>query len=579
MKRLASRALWIAAALLFVAPPAGAAETTFAQTANEFVDGFLGWRPQHAVDLGLHAYDGRVSDLGRESLEREHGRLKTFAARFTALAQGKLSDDERYECRLLQTAIENELFDFEAMRVYDNNPMAYVRAFDANLYIKRNYAPLAQRTRALISAERGVPAILAAARANLAPTLAKPYVETAINIAGGTADFLAHELVEALAELNDPSLQAQFKQTNDRAVAEFRAYAEWLKAERLPSAHDRIALGKENYRRLLSGELIDLPPERILEIGLRELKREQDAFAAAARKIDPAKPAAVVFREIQHDHPSETSLLPDTRKHLEAIRSFLGEHRIISLPSDVRVRVTETLPYKRATSFASMDTPGPFETDASEAYYYVTPVETNWPAAQKEEWLTAFNYYTTDVVSIHEAYPGHYVQFLHMNASPVTRIEKIFASYAFTEGWAHYCEQMLIEEGYGASGDPVVAAKYQLAQSDEALLRLCRLCVSVKMHCEGLSLEDGAKFFQENCYYEAKPSQAEAMRGTFDPGYLYYTLGKLQIYKLRRDWQAQEGPTYSLKRFHDELLRHGAPPIRLLREKMLRDPASWSAIL
>jgi uncharacterized protein (DUF885 family) len=245
------------------------------------------------------------------------------------------------------------------------------------------------------------------------------------------------------------------------------------------------------------------------------------------------------------------------------------DKEIISLPSSVRPSVQETPKFARATSFASMDTPGPFETTGTDAYYYVTPVEPNWTPQQKEEWLTAFNYYTTDVVSTHEVYPGHYVQFLHLNAAPLSRVEKIFTSYAFVEGWAHYAEQMMIEEGFGASNE-IQAAKLRLAQSDEALLRLCRLCVSIKTHCQGLSLEDATRFFEENCYYEHKPAYQEALRGTFDPGYLYYSLGKLAFLKLRHDYQKQEGSTYSTLTFHNEILKHGAPPIRLLREMVIQ---------
>jgi uncharacterized protein (DUF885 family) len=303
-------------------------------------------------------------------------------------------------------------------------------------------------------------------------------------------------------------------------------------------------------------------------------------FAAAAKAIDPNKPAIEVFREIQRDHPTAESLIPDARRHLEMIRQFVVDHRIVTIPSAVRAEVKETPQYARAGSFASMDTPGPFETNATEAYYYITPTEPDWSEAQKQEWLTSFNYYTTDVVTIHEAYPGHYVQFLNLNASNADKAEKIFGSYAFVEGWAHYCEQIMLDEGFGADAkDPVRAAKYRLAQSDEALLRICRLCVSIKTHCEGMSVDAATKFFQDNCYYEEKPAHQEALRGTFDPGYLYYTLGKLQILKLRHDWQAQEGTAYSLERFNDEMMRHGMPPIRLLREKMLKDPATWNDLL
>ena len=283
---------------------------------------------------------------------------------------------------------------------------------------------------------------------------------------------------------------------------------------------------------------------------------------------------------VQKDHPTAEDLLPNAARGLEEIRDFLKAKDLITLPSEVRAQVRETLPFARATSFASMDTPGPFETKATEAYYYITPVEKDWTPKQAEEWLTAFNFPTTAVVSIHEAYPGHYVQFLHLNASKASRVGKIFSSYAFVEGWAHYTEQMMIEEGFGTQGgDKVRAAKIRLAQSDEALLRVCRLCSSIMLHCQGKSVDEAAKFIEDNCHYEPKPARSEAVRGTFDPGYLNYTLGKLQILKLRADWKRQEGDKFTLKRFHDELLRHGSPPIRLLRAVMLRDPAEHGKVL
>src|SRR2546429_4996436 len=235
--------------------------------------------------------------------------------------------------------------------------------------------------------------------------------------------------------------------------------------------------------------MVSLPPERLLEIGRAELKRKQAVFAEAAKEIDPDKPPIEVYKEIQKDHPTAQSLIPDTAKNLEMIRQFVIDHTIITLPSPVRAQVKETPQFMRATSFASMDTPGPFETKATEAFYYVTPVEPDWPPQQKDEWLTAFNYYTTDIVSVHEAYPGHYVQFLCLNASPANRLEKIFGSYAFIEGWAHYAEQMMVDEGFGSKGGPAKAAKYKMAQADEALLRICRFCVSIKMHCQGINVD------------------------------------------------------------------------------------------
>lgn len=559
------------------------ADGKFAALADEFLAGHLAWRPQTGTALGLHEYDGRMTDFSRASLEAELARLKRFDLRLKDFAGDSLSPRASYDFRILRSAVRKEILKFEDRRVFSENPMTYAGALNVNIYVKRDFAPLAQRVRSIISILGQASNLVVAAKANLDETLARPFVETAVEVAQGSGDFLRKDLVEALKDFKEEPLRAQFLAANDGAVAALKDYITWLKEKRLPKAHDRYALGREKYARMLrDGEFITLSPERILEIGLRELKREQAIFAATARLIDPTRKPIDVFREIQKDHPTEDSLIPDTRKNLEAIRQFLVDRQIVTIPSDVRARVEETPQFDRATSFASMDTPGPFEIRATEAYYYVTPVEKEWPEKQKDEWLTAFNYYTTDVVSIHEAYPGHYLQFLCLNASPATRLEKVLDSYAFVEGWAHYTEQMILDAGFGpnmpsrvAQSDAIKTAKYRLAQSDEALLRLCRLCVSIQMHCQGMTVEQGTKFFQENCYYEEKPARQEAIRGSFDPEYLYYTLGKLQILKLRRDYEKQEGAGYSLKKFHDEMLRHGMPPIRLLREVMLKDRSIW----
>lgn len=550
--------------------PSSKSDGEFNALADEFVRGYLAWRPNMGVSLGLHEYDGKLTDYSADSIARELQRLKEFDRKLASLKTNALSKRGYYDYRILRAEIRRELFRFEDQKVFTENPMTYSTAVDLNIYIKRNFAPLPQRVKSIIAIEREVPRVLQAARQNLKPDLAKPFVETAIDEAKGVVDFLRRDLTDALKEIKD----REFEEANKAAIAEFEKYVAWLQKERLPSAHSRHALGRDAfYKMVREGELIQLTPEQILEKGLKELKREQAIFAQTARKLDLSKSPIDVFKAIQKDHPTEKGLIPDTKKNLEAIRRFCDERKIITFPSPVRARVEETPTYLRATSFASMDTPGPFEKKATEAYYYVTPTENDWPPQQKEEWLTAFNYYTTDIVSIHEAYPGHYTQFLCLNASPANRLEKIISSYAFVEGWAHYTEQMLIDEGFGEAN-----LKYRLAQSDEALLRLCRLCVAIKTHCEDMSLDAATKFFQDNCYYEEKPARQEATRGAYDPGYLYYTLGKLQILKLREDYKKQEGPRYSLQRFHDELLRHGMPPIRLLREIMLKDPSKWDEV-
>ncbi|MEO5717034.1 MAG: DUF885 domain-containing protein, partial [Chthoniobacterales bacterium] len=498
---------------------------------------------------------------------------------------GKLSKDANIDRRVLQTAIARELFLIVEMGVFETNPMVYAGALDVNIYLKRDFKPLEDRLRDIVTIEDQAPNIMTAAKTNLAPALPKPYVELAIQIANGSADFLEKDFAAALKDVKDEALMSAFRDSNQKAAAALHDYAAWLTKERLPKATPDFALGAAKYQKMLAGtELVDLPPEKLLAIGLQRLKEEQQIFANAAKIIDPKKSPIEVFKQIQNEHPKPSELIADVAKDLDLIRQWVLDHHIVAIPSDVRATVTETPQFDRATTFASMDTPGPFEKKATQAYYYITPTEDSWSEKQKNEWLTAFNYYTADVVSIHEAYPGHYVQFLHLNDSPATQVEKIFNSYAFVEGWAHYTEKMMLDEGFGSVPNPtpeqkVRAAKYRMAQADEALLRLCRLCVSIKMHTQGMSVADGAKFFHENCYYEEKPSLAEAMRGTYDPGYLNYTLGKLQILKLRDDYKAQEGANFSLEKFHNEMLNHGAPPIRLLREILLKDQSKWGAVL
>jgi uncharacterized protein (DUF885 family) len=576
-------ALWFVSSV-FAAPTQDA---EYEGVAEEYVKTYLAAHPLQGTALGLHEYDGKISDYSRLALDAELSRLRRFDDRLAKFDPAKLSSRQSIDLRILQAAVKRELFEMQDMAVFERNPMVYARAGDVNVYIKRNFAPLEDRVRSLVAIESQIPNILIAARTNLDEKLPKPFIELAIQIARGSADFLKKDLIAAVSGLKDEQLRVAFQAANRKAANALSDYAAWLEREKLPKATVDFALGEEKFGRFLTQtELVDLPPQKILDIGMTQLKAEQEAFAEAAKKIDPNKPAIEVFKQIQSEHPASDKLIPDIAKDLDKLRKYVVGRKLVGIPSEVRAKVKETPQYLRATSFASMDTPGPFEKRATEAYYYVTPTEEDWPQKEKEEWLTAFNYYTSDVVSIHEVYPGHYVQFLHLNASPASKVEKIFGSYAFIEGWAHYCEKMMIDEGFGSpsnsspSEDDVKrAAKYRMAQADEALLRLCRLCVSIKVHTQNMSIDEATKFFQDNCYYEAKPARQEAMRATFDPGYLNYTLGKLQILKLRDDYKAQQGDEFSLQKFHNELLSHGMPPLRLLREIMLKDQSKWDQVL
>ena len=558
----------------------GSADEAFQKLSEDYLAGYFAARPLFAVALGIHeGYDGKTSDYSKVALDAELSRMKSFETQLTAIDTAGLSKQNFMDYRILLSSIKSEIFNIEDEHTYTHNPMTYADAVDVNTYVKRDFAPLEERVKYIISTENALPALFAAAKANLEDSMPKSFIETAIQIAEGNAGFLKGDLLTALKDVKNDTLMAAFKKANDTGIKAYADFVQWLQKEKLPKANNAYAIGKENYKKmLLYSEGITMEPEQILAIGMQELKKEQDEFNAAAKIIDPNKKPIDVYHDLQKDHPTADSLIPVVKEHLESIRQFLIDHKICSIPSEVRVQVKETPQYARATSTASMDMAGPFEKKATESYYYVTPVDASWNAKQKEDWLNQFDYYTTDNVTIHEAYPGHYTQGLHLNASSATKIEKIFGSYAFVEGWAHYCEKMMVEQGYAAT-DSIATAKHRLAMSGDALLRICRLCNSIKIHCQGSTIEEGTKFFMDNWYQGEKPSYQESLRGSFDPGYLFYTVGKLEILKLRNDYQQQEGSNFSLQKFHDAMMDNGMPPVIMLREILLKDKSKWNQVL
>jgi hypothetical protein len=334
----------------------------------------------------------------------------------------------------------------------------------------------------------------------------------------------------------------------------------------MPHARPDFGIGAEMFSRMLAvNELVDLPLEYILEVGRANLEANKAAYIETAHEIEPAMDVREVALMMSTDHPTKETLIPDAADMLEELRDFIIESDLVSVPSEVRCKVVETPPFLR-WGFAFMDSPGPFEEKATDAYYYVTPVEEEWTEQQAEEWLRRFNYASLCDVSIHEAYPGHYLHFLHASARVTSPVRKVFGSYSFVEGWAHYCEQMMVEEGY--RGDTPVL---RFAQLGEALLRNCRYVAAIMMHTGRMTLDEATRFFMENGFMDELPAQKEALRGTFDPGYLNYTLGKLLILKLRDDLKAKEGDNFNLKRFHDSMLALGYPPVPLVRQYLLAE--------
>lgn len=545
---------------------------------DAYLLGAFAFNPGAGAAAGLHEYDGRGPDLSKARID---ARVAEITRQRTALETLATSSDKEtsLRARALRAALAADLFPLTDAEAPRRNPMFYAGAIDVSLYAKRDYAPIDRRMRAATNVLSAAPGVLDTAGAQLDAALPRVFINTAATIARGQAEFYEKDLLQAFESAGTRAQRDELATAAKAAATAMRGFADWLEHERLPNATDGFAVGRDAFARMLrEQELITQTPEEVLAVGERELERLKARFVAAAREIDPSRPAPDVWAGVMRDHPTAATLIPETRAHLEEIHAFFKDRNLVRYPTDRRVIVDETPRFLRATSFASMDTPGPFETRATESYYYVTPVEPEWDARRAEEWLTAFNYYTTDIVSVHEAYPGHFMQAMHLKDSGIPGAWRFIGSYAFIEGWAHYTEELAIEEGFPPASlakAPHAAAKYRMAQASEALLRVCRLVAAVRMHCQGMTLDQATRFFMDNCYYAEATARAEAERGSYDPGYCLYTVGKLQLMTLRRDWKAQEGPAFSLVRFHDEVQRHGMPPVRLLRERMLKNPELW----
>jgi uncharacterized protein (DUF885 family) len=554
------------------------ASTAFERFTAVFLEAYYQSHPHRAAGLGLHAFDGRVPDYNRRAIEARIAALRDFQRQLAAIDRAYLSPLQALDYRQLDLAIQQELFDWEDVRWWRRNPMFYSDALDVSGYIKRSYAPLDQRVRAMIAHERRFPEIIAVAQSNLLSELPAPFIDTALDVYQGLVTFLEDDLPVAVRPVGDPGLLGEFEQVNRAAISAVRDFVGWLRDELRPKANHDFAIGERLFRRMLwVGEMVDTPLDQLLVRGQAELARVQAEFAATAARIAPGRSPAEVMKSLAANHPSTAELVPAARSMLEDLRQFIVDRGLVTVPSDERCLVEETPAFMR-WAFAMLDSAGVFEPEGTESYYYVTPPESDWPPEKQEEWLTKFDYYTLRDVCIHEAWPGHYLHNLHFRRGPTT-VGKVFGAYSFWEGWAHYVEQMMLDEGYG-DGDP----RLRLVQLAEALLRCCRYIVAIKLHTQDWTVEQATRFIMDNAYMEETPARQEAVRGTFDPGFLNYTLGKLMLLKLRDDYRARseggrattgattEGHPYGwLREFHDRFLSYGAPPIPLVRELMLGD--------
>jgi uncharacterized protein (DUF885 family) len=546
--------------------PALAAGDEFSRFVDDYFDAKFHAQPSAGTEAGLHQYDAELEDLSRERVLARIAELKRLEARLDAFDRSQLSFDEAIDAQALSGDLRGELQGLEVLRNWERNPMPYVRvpgnAVDG--LMKRNFAPAHDRLRAVVARLEAVPAVYAAARANV-QSPPKEFTDLAIRMCNGSAGFFEGAVARWAKDAagSDIALLAEFEKANAAVVRETRALAAWLKDDLLPRSKGSYAIGAENFlAKLKYDEMVELPLDALLARGQAQLDKDHAAFVETARRIDPAKTPAQVMKSLSDEHPTAEDLLPSVRRSLEAARLFLVEKDIVTIPSEVRPLVEETPPFARGGSFASMDNPGPFETKATEAFYYVTPVEKDWDAQHQEQHLRLYNPYVVPMINVHEVWPGHYLQFLYSKHFK-TKTRQLTFCGTNAEGWAHYTEQMMVDQGFG-DGSP----KIRLAQLQEALLRDCRYVCGVKLHTKGMTVEEGTRLFVETGFQEPANGFEEARRGAYNPTYLYYTLGKLEIQDLARDYmQAKKG---SLKQFHDAFVAEGGLPIPLVRKILLR---------
>ena len=548
------------------APPAsGSGDAAFTALSQEYLEDLYRRQPTQATYLGIHKYDDRLEDYSRQAVADAVAAARRFRDRVAAIDAAALSDPRQLDREQLLHAVDSRLLTLDVIRPWAKDADTYSSGLTSTAYImiKREFAPAEERLRRLIAREKAMPAALAEARKNL-ENPPRIYTQIAIEQLDGNRDFFKTAVTAAFAGVTDTALLAEFKQSNDAVIAALADYKKWLQEDLLERSTGDYAIGEATYRRKLSAdEMIDVPLDDLLAIAERDLRKNQAAFAETARRIDPARTAREALASVEADHPPAAKLLSITQGELDALGRFMADRRIITVPAAAPARVQETPPFLRATTSASMDIPGPFETVATEAYYNMTLPDPTWRAAEIEEFMRQWYFAAISNVSVHEVWPGHYLQFLYARNFP-SDVRKVFGANTNSEGWAHYCEQMVIDEGFHAD-DP----RYRMAQIQDALLRDARFIVGIRLHTKGMTVPQAEEFFVKEGYQSAPVARSESKRGTSDPTYGYYTMGKLMILKLREDYQAKAGAQYSLQSFHDAFIKLGPLPLPLMRKAML----------
>ena len=536
-----------------------------------FVDDFLAYLyevlPSQASLDGVHLHDDLLEDFSRPALEAHAHALGGFGRRLQQIDPALLPSSEKIEHAIVASNIDARMHELETVRTWERNPQVYADALGTSLASQAlfSYAPEAERARRIVSKLRQAPRLVQAARDNIrdCPGI---FVKIGLETWRGTLKFIENDLPRAFKTLDDLHILGDLADTASEAAHAMTGYIDYLENDLAHRAKSSFRLGRDNFERKLKlEEGITLNADRLLTIALRELNEVQEEFRVVAGRLNGGDPIAA-WRAAKEDHPDPGTLVAAAQEQVRELEEFLQRQSIVTLPEGEPVVVAPSPEFYR-WAFASMWTPGPFESKPSRAYYYLTDVDRVWPAERQKEHMRDFNLPTLWNISIHEVYPGHFLHFQRLRqVESKVRKSTLLAPASFVEGWAHYCEHMMIEAGF-RRGD----TRLKLGQLAEALVRLARFVVAIRLHCEDLSVEQGMRFFRDEAFLEEATARREAERGTFDPTYLVYSVGKLMLLKLRRDYKESQEGKFSLRAFHDTILAQGNAPFWAHRRLLLND--------
>lgn len=536
-------------------------DEAFEQVANDFFDHyFYPHNPALATQLGIHDYDDKLKDYSQAGIQATILQLKSFEQRIEAINPASLREEYQSDREIIIHYCRSQQLTLETIRPWEKNPAYYTSEVSRGMHVlmKRRFASTNRRLASLIAREQLIPGVLEEARKNL-KNPPRVYTEIALEQLPSVLAFFKKDIPRAFAETRDPALSKALVISNSRVIKALSEYQDWLKKTLLPQSHGDFRIGAEAFsKKLQYDEMVDTPLDELLAIGYQDLRKNQEAYQRLSTELQGRSS----MLRLQPDE-----VLPVFSNSFAGLIKFIQEKNLITIPFSVPPTTQETPPFIRVTSSASMDTPGPFEHRAKEAFLNVTVSK---KGRNKNNTLRDINYASITMTAIHEAYPGHYVQFLWMHTLH-NRVRQILGSKTNSEGWAHYCEQMMLDEGYGGDANTLESKLLRLGQIKKALLRNARFIVGIKMHTGAIKPAEAIDFFVKEGHQSHAAAVREVKRGTIDPTYLYYTLGKLQILALREEVQKKQGEAFSLQQFHDDFMRQGRPPIKIVRRALLKE--------